>query len=267
MQWLGKNKDGYRGERIEIREILSDALEAARKHGWQIETLAAAPGLILYAVSRVIPTATRNIYLSTGIHGDEPAGPLAVRQLLQEDAWPAHANLWLCPCLNPTGFPLNRRENAGGIDLNRDYRHLESPEIRAHVAWLDRQPAFDLALGLHEDWETHGFYLYELNPDNRPSLAERVIAAVSRVCPIETARIIEDRPAQNGIIRPQMDPTQRPRWPEAFYLISRKTRLSYTLEAPSDFPLPTRVAALATAVNAACNQGPITPSPVLYARG
>jgi hypothetical protein len=30
-----------------------------------------------------------------------------------------------------------------------------------------------------------------------------------------------------------------------------KTRLSYTLEAPSDFPLPTRVAALVSAARAA----------------
>jgi hypothetical protein len=40
----------------------------------------------------------------------------------------------------------------------------------------------------------------------------------------------------------------RPQWPEAFWLLRNKTRHSYTLEAPSDFPLETRVAALVTAV-------------------
>ena len=64
---------------------------------------------------------------------------------------PIDAALWLCPCLNPTGFPLNRRENAEGIDLNRDYRHLQSAEVRAHIDWLGRQPFFDLTLCLHED--------------------------------------------------------------------------------------------------------------------
>jgi hypothetical protein len=35
------------------------------------------------------------------------------------------------------------------------------------------------------------------------------------------------------------------------YLISHKARQGYTLEAPSDFPLATRVNALVAAVNAA----------------
>ena len=39
-------------------------------------------------------------------------------------------------------------------------------------------------------------------------------------------------------------------WPEAFYLVHHKSPLSYTLEAPSDFPLATRVQALAAGVQA-----------------
>jgi predicted deacylase len=172
-------------------------------------------------------------------------------RLLQENRWPENAELWFCPCLNPMGFVLNRRENAGGRDLNRDYRHLEAAETRAHIAWLERQPQFDLCLCLHEDWESHGFYVYELNPENRPSLAETMIARIAEVCPIDPSEIIEDRPARGGIIRPNLDPQKRPQWAEAFYLIVNKTRLSYTLEAPSDFPLTTRVNALVAGVNAA----------------
>ena len=149
------------------------------------------------------------------------------------------------------GFILNRRANDEGKDLNRDYRHLETAEVRIHTAWLQRQPQFDLCLCLHEDWESHGFYVYELNPENRPSLAEAMIARIAEVCPIDPSEIIEDRPARNGIIRPNLDPATRPQWAEAFYLIVNKTRLSYTLEAPSDFPLTTRVNALITGVNAA----------------
>jgi hypothetical protein len=153
--------------------------------------------------------------------------------------------------LNPTGFVSNRRENDKGVDLNRDYRHLKSDEIRAHTDWLKRQPEFDLCLCLHEDWEAHGFYVYELNPDSRPSLAESIVAEVAKVCPLDPSEIIEDRPAKGGIIRPNLDPRSRPDWPEAFWLISHLTRLSYTLEAPSDFPLNTRVDALVAGVDAA----------------
>jgi hypothetical protein len=77
-----------------------------------------------------------------------------------------------------------------------------------------------------------------------------MIARVAEVCPIDRSEVIEGRPAAGGIIRPDLDPRTRTQWAEAFYLITHKTRLSYTLEAPSDFPLTTRVNALVAAVNA-----------------
>ena len=253
VQRLGKNIQGYSGETIDIAAVQQDCIVAAQSHGWTMEAINPAPRLILGLTrhaSRDTCCATR-VYISTGIHGDEPAGPLAVRQLLQENAWPPVLDVWLCPCLNPTGFVLNHRENREGLDLNRQYRAPEAAETVAHVAWLRRQPRLDLCLCLHEDWESHGFYLYELNPDRCPSLADHIIARVAQVCPIERSEIIEGRPAQNGIIRPDLDPRSRPQWPEAFFLITHKTRCSYTLEAPSDFPLPMRIAALVAAVKTA----------------
>lgn len=250
MPRLGQNHGGYFGETIDIHAVLREAQNAAAQQGWHSEAFLQDPPLqSLHRHARA--GAGKRVYISAGIHGDEPAGPLAVWQLLKENAWPDDLDLWLCPCLNPTGFPLNRRENSLGQDLNRQYLHLEAVETRAHIAWLARQPAFDLTLCLHEDWEAQGFYLYELNPDQRPSLAERIIEAVSCVCPIDSSALIEARPAKGGIIRPSEDPLSRPQWPEAFWLLQHKTRLSYTLEAPSDFPLATRVNALVAAVKAA----------------
>jgi hypothetical protein len=78
-----------------------------------------------------------------------------------------------------------------------------------------------------------------------------MLARVGEVCPIDQSEVIESRPAHNGIIRPSVDPRTRPQWPESFFLLRHKTRLSYTLEAPSDFPLATRVAALVAAVRTA----------------
>jgi protein MpaA len=253
---LGRNQGGYRGETIDIAAVLDACTAAARKTGWQIEVIPASPGLNLLAFLRPlrrarVPCPPVRAYLSTGIHGDEPAGPVAVLRLMENDVWPAEIDLCLLPCLNPAGFSLNRRENTAGADLNRDYRHLQSAEVRAQVAWLQRQPAFEVTLCLHEDWEARGFYMYELNPEKRPSLAPPIIEAVAKVCPIDLSDSIEGRPASGGIIRPNLDPATRPQWPEAFWLLQNKTRLSYTLEAPSDFPLETRVGALVTAVTAA----------------
>ena len=175
-----------------------------------------------------------------------------VQQLLRGNAWPKDVELWLCPCLNPTGFPLNRRENVDGVDLNRDYLHLQSDEVRAHTAWLKTLPRFDVALCLHEDWESHGFYLYELNPDRRPTLADAMITAAQHHGPIETADMIDGRAAAApGIIRPESDPLLRDLWPEAIYLLRHHCRLGYTLETPSCAPLDQRIATHAAAVRAA----------------
>jgi len=256
MQRLGKNAGGYHGETIDIGAVLRESVAAAQRHGWNVKCLDVTSGLSLCALHRPSPSSRSThyaprVYISTGIHGDEPAGPLAVRQLIEENLWPAQLDLWLCPCLNPTGFPLNRRESALGHDLNRQYLHFDAPETRAHVEWLKQQPAFDLTLCLHEDWEAQGFYLYELNPLARATLAESVIEQVARVCPIDLSPEIEGRPARGGIIRPDTDPRSRPQWPESFWLLTHKSPQGYTFEAPSDFTMQVRVAALVTAVKAA----------------
>jgi hypothetical protein len=255
MQRLGKNLGKYFGETIDIRKVLNDGEHAARQYGWTSETFYETGGFKLFGLHRNSRDEKnrKRVYISAGIHGDEPASPLAALRLLQENRWPDNFELWLCPCLNPIGYTLNTRTNVKGIDLNRDYLTPITEEILAHKSWLERQPKFDLCVLLHEDWESHGFYLYEQNPDARPSLAEKIIEAVEKVCPIDHSAEIEGRAASGGIIRPNIDPRSRPDWPEAFYLITHKTRQSYTVEAPSDFPLPARVDALVAAVNTVFN--------------
>ena len=255
VQKLGKNHGGYHGETIDVRAVLREAETIAQPHGWVTEVFHEHGGFKWIALHRQPKVRSQNsearIYISAGIHGDEPAGPLAALRLIQENRWPEHAEIFLLPCLNPIGFTLNRRENAGGVDLNRDYRNSQSAETGAHIAWLERQPKFDFYLCLHEDWESHGFYLYEQNPDNQISLAQTMIDAVKKVCPIDLSECIEGRAAKGGIVRPNISPHERPDWPEAFHLITHKARRGYTLEAPSDFPLGLRVNALVAAVRAA----------------
>ncbi len=250
MERSGKNLGSYRGECIDIQKVLEQISRESQKAGWCRDLLSLPNDQNLAAYHRRNTEGTRRLYLSTGVHGDEPAGPLAILQLLQENQWPAHIDVWLCPCINLTGFPLNTRENAGGIDLNRDYRHLKSPEVQAHAAWLRQQPHFDVAVCLHEDWEANGFYLYELNPDARPSMAEKVIENVASICPIEMAETVDGWEAQGGIIRPNVNPEEREQWPEAIFLLTHNTRQTYTFESPSDYPISIRVAAQVTAVRA-----------------
>ena len=254
VQRLGKNHGRYHGETNEVGSVLNQIANAAENHGWTKELICETGGYPVLAWHRqavVQPERPRRVYISAGIHGDEPAGPLAVLSLLRQNRWPKTAEIFLLPCLNPVGFTLNLRGNAAGTDLNRDFRNPQTAECRAHVAWLERQPNFDCYFCVHEDWESQGFYLYEQNPDAHPSLAGEIIDSVMQVCPIDWSENIEGRRAQGGVIRPMINPQDRPDWPEALYLISHKSRMGYTLEAPSDFPLTTRIDALNTAMSTA----------------
>ena len=83
------------------------------------------------------------------------------------------------------------------------------------------------------------------------SPARKMLEAAARVCPVDLSPVIEGREANEGLINPNLDPASRPQWPEAFWLLQNKTRHSFTLEAPSDFPLSLRIDALVAAVKAA----------------
>ncbi len=224
---------------------------AGAKAGFRSEHFGRTGACPLLALTKRTSGQRPRIYLSAGIHGDEPAPPLALLSLIESGDLDGRAVWFLCPVLNPDGLARGTRENATGIDLNRDYRHLESPEIRAHAAWLGSQPNFDMAICVHEDWESTGFYLYELNPDKRASAAQPMIAAASKACPIDMSPQIEGREARGGIIRPVLDPLEREKWPESIYLQAHHTRLSYTIESPSSLAIETRVSALRAALRAA----------------
>ncbi len=236
---------------VDPSALASRFLGAGATAGFRYEAFGMAGGCPLFALTKRTPGIRPRIYLSAGIHGDEPAPPLALLSLIESGDLDGRAVWFLCPLLNPDGLARGVRENAAGIDLNRDYRDPASPETRAHNAWLERQPNFDLGICVHEDWESTGFYLYELNPDKRASAAQPMIAAASKACPIDMSPLIEGREARGGIIRPQLNPLEREKWPESIFLQVHHTRLSYTIESPSALPLETRVSALRAALRAA----------------
>jgi len=195
------------------------------------------------------------IYLSAGIHGDEPAGPLAILRLLREgDLFAAGHDWTLCPALNPQGLRAGTRENAQGIDLNRDYQRRASAEAAAHAAWLLDRPPPGLFLSLHEDWETTGFYFYEINlHDDQPARARSILAAASAAVPIEAVMKIDGHTVREaGWIHHAAEADLPDEWPEAIFLAKNGCPLSFTFETPSTAAaLDARVAAHVAAVRAA----------------
>ena len=235
----------------EIRAFAARFERAGLAAGFRVERYGEIEGCPLLALTKRTPGPRARIYLSSGIHGDEPAPPLALLAMIEDGELDDRANWFVNPLLNPAGLARGIRENAAGLDLNRDYKDLQSPEIQAHVRWLRRQPNFDVTLAVHEDWESTGYYLYELNPEKRPSLAEPMIQAVSAVCEIDHSPLIDGRESKAGILRPVSDPLLREKWPESIYLRANHTTLTYTIESPSAFPLEKRVAAHRVALQTA----------------
>lgn len=228
---------------------------AAGRVGFKSTTFGEIAGHPLLAHTKRTPGPRPRFYLSSGVHGDEPAPPWALLRLMEEGFFDARATWFICPLLNPSGFLRKTRENFAGTDLNRDYKTPQSAEVQAHVRWLQRQPAFDLVLCLHEDWESQGFYLYELNPLNRPTLADAMIEAARAHVPIESSALIDGRESAGpGIIRPVSDPLLRDTWPEAIYLRNHHGPLHYTIETPSLLPLEQRITVQCAVIQAALEE-------------
>ena len=240
--------------RVNVDQLLIDLRNAATAAGFTVHSYGQIGNWPLYGFIRRATDGSepQQLYISSGIHGDEPAGPLALLELLHRDALPRNHDIVLCPVLNPSGLAAGTRENTHSIDLNRDYTDFRSVESATHRDWCQQHiQSLDLALHLHEDWEAKGFYLYELNLENLPSRSPAILAAVEAHVPIETARLIDDSPARGGIIRAKALPDIPEGLPEAIYFYKQFGGINHTLEAPSSVPLEKRIAALKDAVLAA----------------
>jgi predicted deacylase len=227
---------------------------AAELAGFSATSLASLPTGPILVWER--PGTGPRIYLSAGIHGDEPAGPLALLQLLRDGFFEKTSPHWtICPTLNPSGLLAGTRENACGIDLNRDYWSRGSLEVTAHTAWFEAQAVPDLFISLHEDWESAGFYFYEINlHDDQPHRARKILEAVEPWFSAEIGPEIDGHTVREaGWIYHEAEADVPEGWPEAIFLAKMGCPVSFTFETPSHAPLPVRIQAHAAAVRAACH--------------
>ncbi len=242
---------------MEVEAFFPELLALARSSGFAVETIASLPPAPVIALIRPGKTENLKVYLSAGIHGDETAGPLAILKLLREKKLHPDIGWHICPVLNPWGLARNRRDNEEGLDLNRDYKSIVARQTGHHIDWLKRQnTSFSLCLTLHEDCDTEGFYLYELNelnPDNLPSLVPAIMEAGGKPCGIDQSPVIDGCPAKNGVLHLPTDLEARPEWTETAYLVANHSRMAYTLEAPGKKKLHLQIETHTAGVEAAIN--------------
>lgn len=195
------------------------------------------------------------IYVSAGIHGDEPAGCEALITWAETNQQRlASLPLLLFPCLNPWGLVNNCRFDEAGVDLNRVF-HLETSPVIVALKRVLAPYRFAAALNLHEDFDGQGFYLYEVQHE-KPFWGEALLAAARPFIPTEGRTRIDGRKAAHGLIRRRFEKKRFARigYPEAVWLHLHHARRALTVETPSEFALDQRVQAQVAVIDECIRQ-------------
>ncbi len=142
--------------------------------------------------------------LFTGIHGDEPQGPVALAsfliELAQQPELATGYQIFAYPLCNPAGYEKNSRWLPTGRDLNREFWH-DSPE--AGVRYLEeelRARQFHGIISLHSDDASPGSYGFTRGPDLSKDLLEPALWAAERHLQRNTNRVIDGFQARRGLI-------------------------------------------------------------------
>lgn len=189
-------------------------------------------------------SARRRVLITSGVHGDEPAGVEAVLQFLEQMApeYVRHYQFFVIPCVNPSGYEANTRVNGAGQDINRamsDDDVIESVTLRRAIAGQ----RFDLFFDLHEDYEATGFYMYEAQQDDQ-LLGAGIIEAVKQIGDIDSADNTDpglEMPVSEGLFR--INPAWRGGGWSAYAYFETAAHGILTETPSTAWPLQQRVAA------------------------
>ena len=143
--------------------------------------------------------------LFAGLHGDEPAGPLALlevaKELLGNPKLLRGYDLFLYPVCNPWGYENHQRFDSVGRDLNREFwRESLAEEVKAlEVEILRRE--FSGIVSLHADDDSHGAYGFVRGDLLALELLEPALASVESILPRNHSEVIDGFAARRGVIR------------------------------------------------------------------
>ena len=228
----------------DYRHLAARWRRVAREAGLRLRPLAKDDGFDLFYLETPRLAGTPGLYLSAGIHGDEPAAPEALLQWAERHVtrfagWP----LLIFPCLNPWGLRNNVRTDSQGRDLNRLF-HLDTHPVVAAVRKITHPHRFQIALPMHEDYDAQGIYLYEVQR-GRGSIGDDLLRRAEKILPRDPRRTIDTSIAKNGLIRRRISPAKFAKmgYPEAIWLHLFHSEHTFTFETPSESALGLRVRA------------------------
>ena len=228
----------------DYRHLVARWRAVALKAGLKLRPLAQDDGFDLFYVETPPLAGNAGLYLSAGIHGDEPAAPEALLRWAEKNvARLAKMPLLIFPCLNPWGLRNNVRTDSRGCDLNRMF-HLDTHPVVKAVRKITRPHRFKIALAMHEDYDAQGIYLYEV-ARGRLGFGDALLLSAERILPRDPRRAIDTSIAKNGLIRRRILPAKFAEmgYPEAIWLHLFHSENTFTVETPSEAALELRVRA------------------------
>lgn len=233
--------------------------QIARRCGASFEAVLEQDALPVFCFRsrNFVPGVEGAIYLSAGIHGDEPASVLGLLSWAEKNlATLKNRPVLMFPCLNPWGLRENSRRCARGGDLNRVWNQSRHPLVRC----VEKNLAgvrFSSALTLHEDYDASGIYLYEPSRQVRSPAGEEILRRLAKAgCIVDSRRKIEGiRPTVPGLIRrKKISGNILSSLPEALFLFFHpafSTARVFTFETASETDLHLRIQAQELFVEAA----------------
>jgi hypothetical protein len=144
------------------------------------------------------------IGLFAGIHGDEPAGPLALTHFLQtvvqEPVLAENFLLQFYPLCNPTGFEDNTRHSRRGCDLNREFwKNSAEAEVQILEREL-RSNHFQGIIQLHADDTSDGIYGFVRGHTLTEHLLRPALREAGKILARNVNATIDGFAARDGII-------------------------------------------------------------------
>lgn len=172
------------------------------------------------------------VFVSAGIHGNEPAGVEAVVSLIEEIGQDklnlSAVQIEFMPLLNPWGWVRNLKWNGDAIDVNRKFIKVVTQESTI-IKKIICKKRYDITIDLHEDGRYDGFYCLTYDNPNSKTARELASTIAKKGFPLrefkgQTGFIHISRSAFKDLSRPTL----------AFYCRLNATEKAYLFETPFD---------------------------------
>lgn len=202
----------------------------------------------------------KDVFISAGVHGGEPAGVYALLRFLENDIndFTNNYRFLIFLCVNPFGFEHDYRFNAKDVDVNRQFKSdtgcYEASKVIQVLARFARK--FTCTIDLHEtnsNWSDEvfttadnpgTFYMWETASDKSIRIGDRVVEEVKKIVPVcDWAKIYGDTNHRGVIWYPEGcgNPVYAQGTTLDAYLNANYTPQSFTLETPCEWSMEERV--------------------------